>query len=68
MGSVLMVLFAYLLGSVPTGFLLGSLSGVDVRKSGSGNVGANNVARVLGTKLYRRSKLHLVFILEIHDI
>lgn len=43
-----MLLFAYLLGSVPTGFLLGSFSGVDVRRSGSGNVGATNVARVVG--------------------
>lgn len=51
MGSLLMVLFAYFLGSMPTGFLLGSLSGVDVRRAGSGNVGATNVARVLGKKL-----------------
>jgi glycerol-3-phosphate acyltransferase PlsY len=40
--------FAYLLGSIPTGYVLGKLSGVDVRRIGSGNVGATNVARALG--------------------
>jgi glycerol-3-phosphate acyltransferase PlsY len=51
MGTVLMLLFSYLLGSLPTGFLLGILSGTDVRKIGSGNIGATNVARVAGWKL-----------------
>ena len=44
----ILILVAYLLGSIPTGYLLGMLAGVDVTKSGSGNVGATNVARVLG--------------------
>lgn len=48
MVTVLLLLFAYLLGSVPIGYVLGAVSGVDVRKSGSGNVGATNVARVVG--------------------
>lgn len=44
----LLIVLAYLLGSVPAGFLLGYFSGVDVRRAGSGNVGATNVARVVG--------------------
>jgi glycerol-3-phosphate acyltransferase PlsY len=46
--ATLTVGFAYLLGSVPTGYLLGYFAGVDVRRTGSGNVGATNVARVAG--------------------
>lgn len=50
MTAGVLIAFAYLLGSVPTGFLMGYLSGVDVRRAGSGNVGATNVARVVGKK------------------
>jgi len=41
-------LIAYLIGSFPTGYLVGRLRGIDVRNVGSGNVGATNVTRVLG--------------------
>ena len=40
---------AYLLGSIPTGYLVGRARGVDVRKVGSGNIGATNAFRTLGT-------------------
>lgn len=43
--------FAYLFGSIPSGYVLGKLSGVDVRQVGSGNVGATNVARAAGKRL-----------------
>ena len=41
-------LIAYLSGSLPTGFLVARAKGVDLRKAGSGNMGATNVFRVLG--------------------
>jgi len=42
---------AYLLGSIPTGLLLGKLAGIDVRKEGSGNIGATNLYRTVGRKV-----------------
>ena len=40
----------YLLGSIPTGYLTGRAKGIDIRKHGSGNIGATNVSRTLGKK------------------
>lgn len=48
---VALLVLAYLAGSFPTGVVLGHLKGVDVRKVGSGNIGATNVARALGSRL-----------------
>jgi len=46
--ALTLAIVSYLLGSIPTGYLLGALAGVDVRKTGSGNIGATNVARTVG--------------------
>ena len=39
---------SYVLGSIPTGFLWAKSRGIDIRKVGSGNIGATNVMRTLG--------------------
>ena len=47
----LLVIFAYLLGSVPSGVVVARLmGGADPRSGGSGNIGATNVLRILGKK------------------
>lgn len=47
--SYLTTAFAgYLLGSIPTGFLVAQAKGIDIRGVGSGNIGATNAFRVLG--------------------
>jgi len=48
LGALLSCLFAFLLGSIPFGFLAGKLRGVDLREHGSKNIGATNTLRVLG--------------------
>ena len=45
---ILTALGAYLLGSIPTGFLVAKAKGIDIRAVGSGNIGATNAMRVLG--------------------
>ena len=52
MNGLLSIVVAYLLGSIPFGYLLTRIvTGRDVRASGSGNIGATNVLRTAGPKL-----------------
>lgn len=49
LGSWLLCAMAgYLCGSIPFGYLIGRFNGIDIRRHGSGNIGATNVTRVLG--------------------
>jgi acyl phosphate:glycerol-3-phosphate acyltransferase len=51
MAPIFGVLIAYLAGSIPSAYIAGRLRGVDLRKHGSGNLGATNVVRVLGPRI-----------------
>jgi glycerol-3-phosphate acyltransferase PlsY len=56
----LLLVGAYLLGGIPFGLLVARAKGVDIRRHGSGNVGATNVGRVLGRKW-----CGIVFVLDV---
>lgn len=43
---------AYVVGAIPFGLVVGLSKGVDPRKAGSGNIGATNVGRLLGTRFF----------------
>ena len=51
MSPIVGVIIAYLAGSIPSAYIAGKVRGVDLRKHGSGNLGATNVVRVLGPKI-----------------
>jgi len=50
MNPVVLIITAYLLGSVPFGFLFARAHGIDLRTIGSANIGATNLSRALGKK------------------
>jgi acyl phosphate:glycerol-3-phosphate acyltransferase len=43
-----LLIAAFIIGSVPTGNIIASIKGIDLRKTGSGNIGATNVMRSMG--------------------
>lgn len=51
MHPALALVLAYVCGSIPSAYIAGKIRGVDLRKHGSGNLGATNVIRVLGAKI-----------------
>jgi glycerol-3-phosphate acyltransferase PlsY len=48
MTYIIIFIGAYLFGATPWGFIIGKMKGIDIRKHGSGNIGATNVTRTLG--------------------
>lgn len=50
MPYIITVIAAFIIGSVPFGFLISKIKGVDIRNLGSGNIGATNVYRTIGKK------------------
>lgn len=48
MQIISLIIIGYILGSIPTGKILGYVKGIDIQKKGSGNIGFANAVRVLG--------------------
>lgn len=48
--QILFLLLAYLFGSIPFGFIISKLKGIDIRQIGSHNIGSTNVGRALGKR------------------
>ncbi len=51
MEYIITILLSYLVGSIPTALILSKMKNIDIRKHGSGNIGATNSFRVLGKKI-----------------
>jgi glycerol-3-phosphate acyltransferase PlsY len=51
MHAALAVVLSYIVGSIPAAYLAGKSRGIDLRRYGSGNLGATNVVRTLGWKV-----------------
>lgn len=49
--ALILILIAYISGSLPFGYWAGKLKGIDIREHGSKNIGATNVVRVLGKRV-----------------
>jgi len=53
MQFILPIIISYFIGSFPTGYIFARLCGIiDIRNHGSGNIGATNVARILGARFF----------------
>lgn len=51
MELVIVFVASYLLGAIPSAYIIGKIKGIDITSEGSGNIGGTNAYRVLGAKL-----------------